>query len=138
MGRLSFVAFLLAAVAASGCGLLPEPQAGLACQQPADAAPREAAPQAPPVTGKTPAEAEEALQAADLGVAYTWRYSYGTDIGNRAVGYSECWCIPPPDGEVTQVEYASEIGQFIVFVRRSEPIPGGRAQPVLGWGCDEA
>jgi hypothetical protein len=139
MGRLSFVAFLLAAVVATGCGLVPEEQAGLACQRPmAGAKPLEFAPPLPPLFGMTPAEADAAIQAAELDVDVTWRYHYSTEIGGGPTGYSECWCIPPPDGAVLQADYNLEFGQLVVLVERAQPIPGGRAQPTLGWGCDEA
>jgi hypothetical protein len=135
-GFIGLASALVVAATASGCGALGflEAQTGLACQQPPD----EAAPAAevieamPDLRGKTPDQAADLLDdVSDIEVS--WRYSYLTEAGGN-VGYSECWCVPPPDGVVQQAELA-EGNLYIVFVERAGPIPGGRPQPVQGWGC---
>jgi hypothetical protein len=76
-------------------------------------------------------------EAVERGLAVTWRY--GFDIGevHVASGYSECWCVAPPAGRVTQVLHHST-GALIVFVDSGQVLPAARAQPRLGWGCDES
>ena len=85
------------------------------------------------VTAMSPAEV--GTTAVERGLAVTWRYSYG--IGEGASGYSECWCIAPPAGRVTDVLYDST-GGLIVFVDPGQVLASARQQPRLGWGCDEA
>lgn len=125
--RLAFLTLLVAVCA--GCGLI-ETEAGLACQEPPDGGlvgDREV----PDVTGLGPDLAAATLDRAEVGVS--WRYSYLTELGGPG-GYSECWCVPPPDGVVEDVSTSDE-GWLIVFVRRPEPMIGGRPQPRIGWGC---
>lgn len=122
---------LILAFGVAGCGLLAEPEAGLACQEP----PTEEevlSIEPPPVVGTDPDEA--AARLAEVGIIPSWRYSYLTDPPGRTLSYSECWCIVPPDGTVRDV-IAEPGDQLIVFVQRAEPIPGGRPQPTQGWGC---
>jgi hypothetical protein len=127
---------IVLAAAFSGCGGLSlfELETGLACQQPPD----EPAPDAdvieklPDLGGKTPAQAAALLDGISE-IEVSWRYSYMFEAGGNT-GYSECWCVPPPDGVVQQAELA-EGNLYIVFVERAGPIPGGRPQPVEGWGC---
>jgi hypothetical protein len=86
------------------------------------------------VTALSPAEVGTA--AVERGLAVSWRY--GFDIGevHSASGYSECWCVAPPAGVVTQVLYDST-GALIVFVDSGQVLAAPRAQPRMGWGCDE-
>lgn len=74
--------------------------------------------------------------ATDKGLAVTWRYSYETGDPNGSTGYSECWCVAPADGHVTQVLYDST-GALIVFVDSGKRLPSARSQPHLGWGCGQ-
>lgn len=124
---------------ATGCALVPEPEVGLACQITPDATEdfRQAAPR-PELVGKTPQQAVELLEEAgdDPGLPVTWRYHYKTDPANPNVGYSECWCIVPPDGRVIAAD-VTEFGQLLIMVERSQAIVGGRPQPRLGWGCED-
>ena len=117
---------MLAAVLCAGCALLPwaDGNTGLVCQRgvgPGGPA-REGDPRAPgeplaevDVTAMTPAQAGEA--AVDAGLAVTWRYTYkvGPPLEEGWQGYSECWCVAPPDGRVTDVSYDST-GGLILFV----------------------
>jgi hypothetical protein len=127
-------AVTLLAFSAAGCGLIPEAQVGLACQEPPGPEVPIDAIGPPDVIGLAPQEAAARLDMADIRTEITWRYHYSTEAGGGPTGYSECWCIPPPDGHVSQAEYI-ETGQLLVMVERDEPMVGGRPQPTLGWGC---
>src|SRR5688572_12854291 len=118
---------LLALVAAlsSGCGLLPwaDENTGLVCQRGVgpggvnlDNVDPLAADQ--PMAGldvtlMSPAEVGNA--AVERGLAVTWRFQYAIGEAHSRNGYSECWCIAPPGGRVTDVLYDST-GGLIVFV----------------------
>jgi hypothetical protein len=115
-----------------GCGLF-DVETGLACQEPPEGNWQLTDQDIPDVSGMRPRQAAAAFDRADLDVS--WRYSYDTEEGGR-VGYSECWCIAPPDGTVDWTA-TSDAGWLIVNVTRSDPMPGGRPQPRAGWGCDE-
>ena len=88
----------------------------------------------PGVVGMTAEQAAETLGATELAVS--WRYHYATDPRDGRVGYSECWCVAPPEG-VVQDASVTEGGWLIVTVARDTGIVGGRPQPRLGWGCEE-
>ena len=66
----------------------------------------------------------------------TWRFSYAIGAAHSGNGYSECWCIAPPAGRVTQVLYDST-GGLIVFVDSGQVRASAPQQPRLGWGCEE-
>lgn len=135
LGQVMRIGLLTALVGLAACGLIREAEAGLACQQPP--APDEildADRAVPELVGLTPDAAAARLDEAE--VVASWRYTYATNPNDTRVGYSECWCIPPPDGVVTMVD-AEPGSRLIVFVEGA-PISGGRDQPRLGWGCDEA
>jgi len=129
--RRSVLILSLMVAAASGCGIHLD-EAGVACQD--QAAPSEILGdrEVPDIHGMTGEAAAAALERA--GIQPTWRYDYATEP-DRRTGYSECWCIPPPDGVVDSVSAAPN-EQLVVMVSRSEPMLGGRPQPKLGWGCD--
>lgn len=128
VGRLLAVTLVVA-----GCGI-EIGSSGLACQDPPTQAEILGQREVPNLLGLKPAAAAERLEEA--GIAPSWRYSYRTNPPGRTDGYSECWCVPPPDGEVNDV-IAEPDEQLIVFVERSQPIAGGRAQPTQGWGCED-
>ena len=132
--RRRLAAGTLLAFSATACGLTPEAQVGLACQAPPGPEVPVAGADPPDVIGLAPQEAAARLDIADVSAEITWRYHYSTEAGGGPTGYSECWCIPPPDGRVSEAEY-TEAGQLLVFVEREEPMVGGRPQPTLGWGC---
>lgn len=130
----------------ASCGLVQEAPAGLECQRtPAGGGElREGedplAPGGPladvPVSEMT-AEAI-AARAERAGFEVTYRYSY--DVGPQpetgSQGYAECWCVPPPPGDVEAVAYDS-IGRIIVMVDSGEHRDSVRPQPELGWGCED-
>jgi hypothetical protein len=86
------------------------------------------------VTSMTPAGVGTA--AVERGLAVSWRYGFDIGEAHSASGYSECWCIAPPAGRVTQVLYDST-GALIVFVDSGQVLPVARQQPRMGWGCEE-
>ena len=130
-----------------GCGRLPWSEAGLACQRPAweGGVERQGDPRA---AGEPMAGIDiGGMSAAEIGAAaierglpgVTWRYTYpiGEPIDGAAQVYSECWCVAPPDGRVSDIGYDSG-GGLIVFVDAGRALPAQRAQPREGWGCPEA
>jgi len=131
--HLAIGSLLVAAASLSACGL-GMGDTGLACQDPPTEEEILGQREVPDVVGLTPPAAAEAI--AEAGITPSWRYSYETDPESRQAGYSECWCIPPPDGAVVDV-IAEPDEQPIVFVARASGIIGGRAQPTQGWGCPE-
>lgn len=137
---------VLAAILLAGCGGLFDDQTGLACQHP----PRqvEGADERDPfgpgeafagrdVTTMTPAEV--AATALEAGLDVTWRLSYeiGQPGAETSGGYSECWCVPPPAGKVSDLAFDSG-GRLVVFVYSGQTLPQARPQPRMGWGCDAA
>jgi hypothetical protein len=63
----------------------------------------------------------------------SWRYAYPTG-GDSS--FWECWCIPPPNGQPSDMFYDDDDGHLIVFV--SSPITQEkRPQPARGWGCED-
>jgi hypothetical protein len=87
------------------------------------------------VTSMSPAEVGTA--ATDRGLAVTWRFGFDIGEAHGASGYSECWCVAPPAGRVTDVLYDST-GALIVVVDSGQVLAAPRQQPRLGWGCEEA
>lgn len=116
---------------APGCGLTDDDSPN-GCTQPPDGNWRVDEREIPDVVGRAPAAAADAFERAD--VAVSWRYTYATGPDDRT-GYSECWCVPPPDGTVEHVD-VTEGSWAVVFVRRDTAINGGRPQPEFGWGCE--
>ena len=120
-----------------------------ACAEPADAIgcrpdlrPGEEVPQADPLADGEPLEgldleganpAGVGQAAADAGLDVTYRYHYAVGDDERA-GFSECWCVPPPDGAVDSVIYDSA-DSVIVFVQSGNRFREARDQPARGWGC---
>ncbi len=127
--RVGLLIGLFTVLTACGLGI---GESGLACQDPPAADEVLGDREVPPITGLSAEEASAALEAA--GIRPSWRYSYGTSMNGNA-GYSECWCVPPPDGEVGDVA-GTPNEQLIVFVERDGPLIGGRPQPRIGWGCE--
>ena len=81
-----------------------------------------------PVRQMTPRQVGDA--AVSRGLHVTWRYQYQLAAG---VGFAECWCVPPDDGEVTSVAYGMA-DELVVFVDAGHPM-ARREQPPRGWGC---
>jgi hypothetical protein len=136
----AFIALLTA------CGLIPEPSVGLECQRMpvgggelregqdpmAEGGPLEGA----PLNRMTAEGVGNLAEEAGFGVTYRYQYDVGPQPEQGGIGYAECWCIPPPDGEVSGAAYDS-IGRIIVFVESEQARDEVRPQPVMGWGCEE-
>ena len=82
----------------------------------------------------TPAEVGMLATARNLRV--TWRYQYwtGPAVGGTREGFSECWCVPPPEGRVGGVSYGMA-NELVVMVVSGETVERVLEQPVRGWGC---
>ena len=81
-----------------------------------------------PIGRMTPRQVGDA--ARDRGLKVTWRYMYSTGPN---MGFGECWCVPPEDGEVTSVAYGMA-NELVVFVESGHQM-AVREQPPRGWGC---
>jgi hypothetical protein len=114
----------------TGCSLLPADQIPIGCRPPPGAREPAVTRDFPELSGMTPDEVLVAL--ADEDVEISWRYSYDTEPPN--IGFSECWCVPPPDGTVMGAS-TGVAGEVIVSIEAPGPILGGRPQPERGWGC---
>lgn len=125
------VSVILATVPA--CGLTDD-EGALACQQPPEGNWQLGERELPQVIGMKPDQAAAAFDRIDLAVS--WRYSYTTEPSRRE-GYSECWCVAPPDGTVDDA-FVTDTGWVVVMVSRDAPMFGGRPQPRVGWGCEGA
>jgi hypothetical protein len=129
----------------NACGLVPEAPEGLECQRmPADGRDLRTgedplAPGGPladlPVTEMTARAVGERAQQAGFEVTYRYEYLVGPQPEVGAAGHSECWCVPPPPGQVSGIFYDS-IGRIIVMVDSGEYLEAVRPQPEQGWGCE--
>jgi len=135
------------AIVLASCGVLSEigDQTGIACQHP----PRQVegadgrnpfGPGEPfaNVDPTTMAAGRVAAIAAQAGLEVTYRLSYGIGPPDEAVthGYSECWCVPPPIGRVTDLAFDSG-GRLVIFVASGQTLSEPRRQPRMGWGCQD-
>jgi hypothetical protein len=119
----------------AGCSAVPNlDQGGMGCQNSGDGTSRDDMPTDPgqpfagsDVVGQSPTDVGRTAKAKGLMVTY--RLEYATGAGE---GYSECWCTPPTEGRVSSVWWGN--GQLIVMTQ-TDPKPGGRSQPLFGWGC---
>ena len=137
---------LLVTAICAGCGILPmvEGNTGLACQRsaPAGVVVRDGVDPTTlgePMAGldvTTMSAAEVGGTAAQRGLEVTWRYMFDIGEANGTQGYSECWCVPPPEGPVTDLAYDSA-NRLVVFVDAEQVLDAPRAQPREGWGCPE-
>lgn len=142
------LAFVVSAVV-SACGIpsigpMGDDSAGhLGCQQPPP--PGVVVPEAEPIDPGQPlagldvqAMTGEAIaaEARSKGLRVGWRYQYAIGEerpGTAQTGYSECWCIQPPDGEVIALFYGSA-GEVVIMLQ-GQRRPAVRPQPPRGWGC---
>jgi len=124
------ISLTLAIALVTGCSMLQDDQGPIGCRPPPGAREPAVTRDVPELTGMSPEEAAAALAEDEVDIS--WRYYYDTEPPN--IGYSECWCIPPPDGTVMAASTGAG-GQLIVTIQAPEPIPGGRPQPERGWGC---
>lgn len=83
-----------------------------------------------PLETLTIADVVQISEEANLHVS--WRYTYAVTVTGG--GYTECWCIPPPEGPIGDM-FFDEAGRLLVFVGATESMLVVRAQPLGGWGC---
>lgn len=95
-------------------------------------------PGGPPLAGATPdalpAPDASSVASGDPTSPKTSSDPGGIPAGMGALGFSECWCEPPPDGTVTDVAYGMA-SELVVFVRSGRTFAAPRQQPTRGWGC---
>lgn len=91
-------------------------------------------PSAIPAPGSTPAPSGSDRPANETASPSPSPGKGGGPAGVSALGYSECWCEPPPDGRVIGVAYGMA-SELIVFVESDRTLPAPRDQPPRGWGC---
>jgi hypothetical protein len=77
----------------------------------------------------TTADVVQIGEGANLHVS--WRYTYEVTLGGA---YTECWCIPPPEGRIGDM-FFDDAGRLLVFVAATESMLVARTQPEGGWGC---
>jgi hypothetical protein len=140
------VAAAFGAVLLASCAGFPGfgGETGLACQNPPRQVPKAEAldpygPGSPfadrDATTMTPAEAAAVALEAGLDVTFRLSYRIGQpDPNGGSAGYSECWCVPPPAGNVVDLGFDSG-GRLIIFVDSGETLAQARQQPRMGWGC---
>jgi hypothetical protein len=95
-------------------------------------------PAGPPLAGATPG----ALPAPDASAAASGDSTTiepssepgGVAAGVGALGFSECWCEPPPGGRVIGVAYGMA-SELVVFVESGLTLPAPPEQPPRGGGC---
>ena len=126
------IAFVL-----GGCSAVPNlDQGGMGCQNAGDGTQRSGNPTDPGqplaginVSGRSPADVGREAEARGLVVRYQLEYAIGNDGG----GYTECWCTPPTEGQVSEVFWGSN-GQLFVHAATAMK-SSWRDQPTFGWGC---
>jgi hypothetical protein len=137
---------ILVAALCAGCSLVSswaDSNSGIVCQQGVGSGVvRDGDPLAAgePLAGldvTSMSAAEVGTAAVEHGLGVTWRYEFDIGEAHGVNGYSECWCIAPPAGRVTQV-LSDRTGALIVFVDSGQVLPSARQQPRLGWGCEGA
>jgi hypothetical protein len=79
---------------------------------------------APVLMGMSPAEA--ATTARSLGHTVVFNV--------QITGYGECWCIPPPEGEVVEAWYGQH-GALWLMIDGVDEGHTPEVQPARGWGC---
>jgi hypothetical protein len=143
MRRAGCLLLLLLLLLAS-CGVVGEERVGLECQRlPAGGGElREGedplAVDGPlanvPVGDMTAVEVAARAERAGFDVTYRYQYDVGPQPESGSTGYTECWCVPPPEGRVFAVAYDA-IGRIVVMVQSDRHRDTVRPQPERGWGC---
>ena len=78
----------------------------------------------PDLVGLTPTRAAEIARAAGHTVVFNVQIP----------GYGECWCVPPPEGEVVQTWW-NDHGALFLMVEGVDLGHTPDEQPATGWGC---
>ena len=126
--RLAGIALL--AVVVAGCSLVPNMDHGSSgCQNAVGIGPRDetgvhVAPAMPDLIGLGPREAA----AIAVGRGHTVVFNV------QIPGYGECWCVPPPGGEVIDAWFGQH-GALWLMVDGVDEGHTAADQPATGWGC---
>jgi hypothetical protein len=81
-------------------------------------------PVVPGLADRTPAEA--ASIAGGMGHTVVFRVPID--------GYGECWCVPPPEGTVTEAWWGQH-GALWLTIEGVDEGHSAQNQPARGWGC---
>lgn len=128
LARVSTLVAVLALV--TGCSAIPNMDLGSSgCQNamgigPAGMDTSDGKPVVDGVVGKAPAEAAAVARSMGHKVVFNVQIP----------GYGECWCIPPPEGEVVSAWW----GQHGALWLEVDGVDVGHTkddQPPRGWGC---
>ena len=122
---------LVLALVVAGCSLVPNMDHGTSgCSNAAGIGPRDDGGDAtdmavlPEVIGLQPVAA--ATLAAGRGHTVVFRVPIPA--------YGECWCVPPPEGTVTEAFWTSN-GALMLTVEGVDEGHTANDQPPTGWGC---
>ena len=120
----------LAALVVAGCALVPNMDPGTSgCSNAQGIGPRDAtgahvAAVMPDLNGLAP------LEAANRAAARGHTVVFNVQIP----GFGECWCVPPPEGTVTD-SFFTDRGALMLMVDGVDEGHTPDAQPPTGWGC---
>lgn len=125
------VMIILAGTMASGCSLVPNMDHGTSgCSNARGIGPTGITefdsndPVFPAAIGRSPAEAKAMAAAAGHTVVFR------VDIAD----FGECWCVPPPEGAVTEAWWTDK-GALMLTVEGVDEGHTAENQPGAGWGC---
>ena len=121
---------LLAALVVGGCSMVPNMDQGTSgCSNAVGIGPRDQA-------GTIDTNVMPDLVGLDPTVAASMARSRGhTVVFNvQITGYGECWCVPPPEGTVSE-SFFTERGALMLMVDGVDQGHTADRQPATGWGC---
>jgi hypothetical protein len=124
------IGVLLAGWLAGGCSMVPNMDAGTSgCSNAVGIGPRDQ-------SGAVDTHVMPDLIGLDPTVATSRAHARGhTVVFNvQITGYGECWCVPPPEGTVTEAWW-TERGALMLGVDGVDEGHTADHQPATGWGC---
>jgi hypothetical protein len=124
------IGVLLAGWLAGGCSMVPNMDHGSSgCSNAVGIGPRADA-------GNVDTHVMPDLIGLDPTVATSRAHARGhTVVFNvQITGYGECWCVPPPEGTVTEAWW-TERGALMLGVDGVDEGHTADHQPATGWGC---
>jgi hypothetical protein len=125
------VLLALAALVVAGCSMVPNMDPGTSgCSNAQGIGPRNITqfdltkPVLPEVIGLSP------IEAANLAASQGHTVVFRVEITN----FGECWCVPPPEGTVTEA-FWNQHGALFLTVSGVDEGHSADEQPPTGWGC---
>jgi hypothetical protein len=122
---------LALALLVTGCSLVPNMDHGSSgCANAAGIGPR----------GMTEFAADQPVLPELIGLAPLDAATRAAAQGHTVVfnvpiqGYGECWCVPPPEGTVSQAWW-NEHGALYLMIEGVDEGHTADEQPATGWGC---